>query len=79
MSRLKCSKIINTFLFLSSNKILVTKTGTHKMLVRITTREDPDQTASFDLGLHCLSRQFWKATSVHLLYTLQMDKWATSR
>ena len=34
------------------------------MLVRITNREDPDQTASSDLGLPCLSRPFWQATSV---------------
>ena len=26
------------------------------MLVRIANRKDPDQTASSDLGLHCLSR-----------------------
>ena len=34
------------------------------MLVRIANNEDPDQTASEDLGLHCLSRPFWQATSV---------------
>ena len=33
------------------------------MLVRIANREDPDQTASSDLGLLCLSRPFWLATS----------------
>ena len=36
------------------------------MLARIANREDPDQTASSqqsDLGLHCLSRPFWQATS----------------
>ena len=42
----KCFKISNTFLFLFSNKILVFWTGIHKMLVRITNREDSDQTAS---------------------------------
>ena len=42
----KCSKTSNTFLFLFSNKILVFRAGTHKMLVRIANREDPDQTAS---------------------------------
>ena len=42
----KCSKISNTFLFLSSNKMLVPRTGIHKMVVRIANREDPDQTAS---------------------------------
>ena len=35
------------------------------MLVIIVNREDPDQTQKqSDLGLHCLPRQFWKATSV---------------
>ena len=42
----KCSNILNTFHFFFSNKMLVIKAGIHKMLVRITNREDPDQTAS---------------------------------
>ena len=42
----KCFKISNTFLFLISNKMLVIRAGTHKMLVRIANRADPDQTAS---------------------------------
>ena len=42
----KCSKILNTFLFLFSNKMLVIKAGIHKMLFRIANSEDPDQTAS---------------------------------
>ena len=42
----KCSKIVNTFLFLFSNKILVIRAESHKMFVRIANREDPDQTAS---------------------------------
>ena len=42
----KCSKILNTFLFLFANKSLVFLAGIHVMLVRIATREDPDQTAS---------------------------------
>ena len=37
----KCSKILNTFLFLFSTKKLVIR-----MLVRIANREDTDQTAS---------------------------------
>ena len=41
---------VNTFPFLFSNKILVIRTGIHKMLDRIKkNREDSDQTAS-DLG-----------------------------
>ena len=42
-------------------KILVIRTGTYKMLVRITNREDLDQS---DLGLHCLSKPFCQTTSV---------------
>ena len=40
----KCSKILNAFLFLFSNKMLVFMAGIHKMLVRIANMEDPDQT-----------------------------------
>ena len=53
----KCSKLSNTFLFLFSNKMLVFRTENHKMLVRITNREDPDQ-KQFELGLCCLSMPF---------------------
>ena len=42
----KCSKILNTFLFLFSNKMLVIRTKTHKMLVWKANWEYPDQTAS---------------------------------
>ena len=44
----KCSKILKTFLFLSSNKMLVFRAEIefHKLFVRIANREDPDQTAS---------------------------------
>ena len=44
--------------------MLVIRAVVHKMLVRITNREDPDQTASSeqsDLGLHCVSRLFFHA------------------
>ena len=44
--RANVSKISNTFPFLIANKILVTRAGIHKMLVRIANREDPDQAAS---------------------------------
>ena len=54
----KCSKILNTSLFLFSNKMLVISARIHKILVRIA-NIDPDQTASLqkqsDLGLPCLS------------------------
>ena len=41
----------------------------HTRLVRITNREDPDQKQS-DLGLCCLSKPFWHATSVQNFRTL---------
>ena len=59
----KCSKILNSFLILYSDKRLVFRAGIHKMLIRIANREDPDQKQS-DLGLCCLSRPFWQETSV---------------
>ena len=41
------------------------------MLVCIANREDHDQTASSDLGMHCFSRPFWQEMVVkffeHLL------------
>ena len=42
----KCSKTSNTFLFLFSNKMLVSRAGIHKTNVRIENREGPNQTAS---------------------------------
>ena len=39
------------------------------MLVKIESREDPDQTAS-DLGLHSLSRSFWQVSSVSSNFSL---------
>ena len=42
----KCSKVLNTFLYLSSNKMLGIRARIHKMCVRIANREDPGQTAS---------------------------------
>ena len=38
--------VLNIFLFLFSNKMLVIRSGTHKMLVGIANREDLDQPAS---------------------------------
>ena len=58
-----------TLLSFYSQKMLIIRAGTHKTHVRIANREDPDQTADeeaviqSDLGLHCLSRPFWQATS----------------
>ena len=45
----KSLKISNTFLFLFSNKMFVVWAGIHKMLVRMTNREDTDQTASSEV------------------------------
>ena len=49
MSRLKYTvnvlKFRKLFLVLLSNKVLISRAGIHKMLVRIANREDPDQTA----------------------------------
>ena len=42
---IKCSKILNTFLFLFSNEMLVFRAEIHKMDVRIANREHPDQAA----------------------------------
>ena len=71
----KCSKILNTFLFLFSYKRLVSRAGIHTVLVRIANREDPDKTASpTDLGLFCLSRPFWQATSVQIFRTFTIYK-----
>ena len=43
------------------------------MLVRIANGEDPDQTAKqSDLGLHCLCRPYWPATSVPNFRTLTL-------
>ena len=42
----KCRTILSTFLFLFSYKMLGFRPGTHKMLVRIANRDDPDQTVS---------------------------------
>ena len=42
----KCSKILNAFPFLFSNKIMVIRAGNHKLLVRIANRKDPGQTSS---------------------------------
>ena len=51
-----------THLFPFSNKMLVIRGGIHKMLVRKANRQDPGRKQS-DLGLDCLSKQFWQATS----------------
>ena len=44
----KSSKTLNTFLFLFSNKMLLMRAGIHKVFVRITNKEDPDQTFSLE-------------------------------
>ena len=44
------------------------------MDVRIANRDNPDQTASSDLGLHCLSRLFCQATIFKILEHLPYCK-----
>ena len=66
----KYSKILNTFLFLFSNKTLLIRVWIHKMLVRIAKRETLIRLLlqkQSDLGLLCLSRIFWQAISVQNL------------
>ena len=56
--------------------MLLIRAGSHKMLVKITNREDPDQSASpdqsdlvknqSDLGLCCLFCPFWQVTHIIL-------------
>ena len=53
----KCSKMSNTFLYLFLNKMLIIRAGIHRMLVRITNGEDPDQTA-FDEAVGSRSALF---------------------
>ena len=45
----KCFYISKTFLFLFSNKLLIIRAGIHKILVRITNMENPNQTASSEV------------------------------
>ena len=59
------------FLFLFSNKMLVTRAGIHKMHVRIANGEDHDQQSDLsqhDLSQHCGggggALPFWLATVV---------------
>ena len=48
----KCSKILNSFFSVFFNKMLVINAGIHKKNhVRITNREEPDQTASSEAVL----------------------------
>ena len=55
-------KFQNIFLFLFSKNVGF-RAGTQKILIKLANREDPDQTASSDMGI-CMSRPFWQATSV---------------
>ena len=61
---------------------MVFRAGTHNLLVRGANREDPDHTAVLkqsDLGLRCLSKPFWQATSVENFRTFTVyrkNKWS---
>ena len=50
----KCSKILSTFLFEFSNKMLVFRAGIHKIFVRIENRGDPDQRSGSALFIQAL-------------------------
>ena len=63
----KCSKVLNIFLFLFSNKMLLFRAGIHKMLVRRGNRGDPDQTAS-SVRLGLFGRQLVYDILAHLPY-----------
>ena len=62
----KCSNFSNTF-SLFSNKMLVIKAGIHKMFVRITNREDLDQTASVGSGFELLVYIFGRDLVLEIL------------
>ena len=62
----KGSKILNTSLFFFSNIIMVIRAGINKILVRITNREDPDQTAS--------SEAVWSGSALLVLAFLAGNK-----
>ena len=47
----KCSKLLNTFLFLFSNKMLVFGAGIHNFQVRVAYREDPGSDCFFRSSL----------------------------
>ena len=66
----KCSKIINAFLFLFSNKMLDIRSAIHKILVGIANREIQIRLLlqkQSDLSLNCLSMPFWQATMFKIL------------
>ena len=80
----KCSKMLNTFLSLFSNKKLVFRAGIHKMDVRIPNRKTLIRLLlqkQSDLGLCCLSKLFCQGTIVenfrtfcNMLFTIHYMK-----
>ena len=52
----KCSKILNPFLFLFSNKMMVIKSGNSSIAFQNRNQERSQKQS--DLGLSCLSRPF---------------------
>ena len=65
-----CSKILKTLLinYISIEMVVI------RDACQNSKREDPGQTASSDLGLRCLSRPFWQATSVQDFRTSTISK-----
>ena len=62
----KCSKILNTFLYLFSNKMLVIRAEIHKKLGKITNREDHAQTRS-SLGRQLVFKNLEHIESDHVV------------
>ena len=69
----KCSKFLNTFLFLFSDNMLVLKAGAHKTLVRLANRRTLNRLLlqkQSDLGLHFLYILFFGQVMFEILERL---------
>ena len=67
-----------TFFFLFSNKMFIIRTEIHKILVRITNGEDPDQTVSLEAVCSESALFVWalrQATSFENLRTSNVRLW----
>ena len=56
---------------------MVNRAGIHKMIVRVTNREYPDETAASDqsdMDLRCLSKLFWQVIIVRILTQFKICK-----
>ena len=67
----KCSKILYTFPFLFSNKVLFIRAGIQKILVRIANREDPGHLKKqSDLSMSYLSRLFCRQLVFEVVFEI---------